>query len=708
MSICYLFNIFALLLLSIYDITFQLNSYYRPIDDLTSTDNYFDNANFATFNYVEKESKMGKSVINSKLSVIAELDIIAFDVNDMEIHKFDNEDFKGSSTKLTNGIDYSINVDILNYVLPKERYTSHHTTKNLENDSENLKAICSFKGDGLQFNMIESNDKFIYYGVKSYELFNVALNKTKIVVRNTEGSDFISLDRYIDLGNSNFNDTNNLNYTNFHSFDDMDFEDISIIDNYFDDIVFLCARDINNVMHFFEIKSSISTDLAYYHVIHRFKLMSNNSDLFKKATHIDVKYESEDSYLLFVGIEKMGYAIYSLKSVSNKESDINDTSKSNNIEKDNEANNNIFTTSKLASNNFDIELIKSFIDTNFVDYKVNSKTMYVIYKNEGMRILNLKNYEFDQNKLIHPNMNQIDFLNLPLNANSYFVGISLTNNPSEGNEAFFIELIVDIDNEFDFKINKIFTSTKEIIYDNFVTDLTRFTFLFDKSNMRYIILYRGIPNIVDIPSYAIPSKLYKASNLTKSKTSVIYVGDNNNFYRPEFVTQYNGNYSRIFNISPDPFKYNCKFTKTGYYQIAFKGFSSCSHKDKIETNADYCLYNFNKDFIATDENGNVLDNKGNVLSHHSKETNIEEEDENGSNAAVIVIIIAAIILALVIISAILYRYRCFKGKNNNSNQTDAQSIKYTKPNIDANNSSNIKNEEIQIDIKHQPYEDDKI
>jgi hypothetical protein len=100
---------------------------------------------------------------------------------------------------------------------------------------------------------------------------------------------------------------------------------------------------------------------------------------------------------------------------------------------------------------FEIQYSESNINiTNFI---MNNKTAYVIDKDIGMRIFDLKNLNFTDFEFRHPSLTRFDWAYDQITS-LYFVGIYVDNNPPDVNE-IFIELLVNTrdDSEFDPKIN---------------------------------------------------------------------------------------------------------------------------------------------------------------------------------------------------------------------------------------------------------------
>lgn len=696
---------------------------YKSIDSADYEESYFEDLPKVSFQHDIIEKTQEETPIKTGSIIHANLGSIVFDADDLEIKRRENHDEDSKGVSLVNGKDLWLDVEISKYARPEERYNTHDTdylaSKNKTSSSFERKdsfVNCTFLGEGLKFDLEETDETYKGYDIQMFKYISFALINKQLMIKDIIGRDFMPINDYIDKI-----DTKSLMSENVSN---LDFEDIMLDKQYFLDFAYLIGRTSDNVIYIWKVESAKSQ--MEYHISLILKFTSDDPDFTKKITTIGF-LESPINAEMIIGVKGVGFAFYQIKkqrilqednqitvvdssnSTNNTETTINDnTNQNNNTQTDQNTTsiddsntnllNDLFKKTTIISSfpGYTYELKSNYLDSSFIDFKINKITIYVLIDGLGLKILDLFKKEYIDT-IKHPKMKALDHIEMPFNQIDAFIGVSLENDPENGHDAFFVELLTR--NERKPEINKIFTSKKKVRYDNFVTNLNNFSILFDKENSRTIILYRGITNMLDVPSYVIPNNVPKNINET-ALTYIVHVPDpiNKNQFIPEYITSYNGNFIHIKNLLPTPFNYKCQFNKSGYYDIIFKAFSKCPTDDLAKGLQEHCLFVFTKYYDVMDDYKPTQKTDISGSPSGSQGRN-DEKDMNGPALPVLIVVI--LLFAGFIIGAILYKCGCCKKK---TNPTPTEQ-KYQTPDNEVNTS---KGGEIEINVKHQVLEDDKI
>lgn len=229
------------------------------------------------------------------------------------------------------------------------------------------------------------------------------------------------------------------------------------------------------------------------------------------------------------------------------------------------------------------------IPVNANDMIINNQTIYVIAKNYGMLIFQPDNFTFSNYYFNHTRLAKFDYL---ASIYSYFVGISVDNDPTNNVPEFFIELIVNIYNELNPLVNKIYISQKNLIVDDYATDTTSgLTYIFDRVNLNLIVLTRGIPNIVDNFNYKIDlsSPAFYNFHTGDGMGKICLLADNGPSNSAVIIHNMN-DYVGVGIFNPATTTLLCNFTDAGQYQFGFYTQGDCSANDASMIYTA-CMYN---------------------------------------------------------------------------------------------------------------------
>ena len=239
---------------------------------------------------------------------------------------------------------------------------------------------------------------------------------------------------------------------------------------------------------------------------------------------------------------------------------------------------------------------------NIKDLVFNNSTMYLIIDGIGMCIYDFTIMNFIDYVFIHPYLVKFDSM---ANFENYYVGIAVDNRPDENIPEVFIELIADIENELNPKLNKVFTSHFDInIHDIASDSLLGFSYLVDRNNNFLIILTRAVPNILESFNYKIDLSRY---NLTIDNR---YINESTKLlselgpYSPSLYILAK-NESIVFGKFKLPnIILTCDFISEGLYTFNFNSKYLCSFLGNNTNNKEYmaCPKNYTYKALAQGRN----------------------------------------------------------------------------------------------------------
>jgi len=336
-----------------------------------------------------------------------------------------------------------------------------------------------------------------------------------------------------------------------------------------------------------------------------------------------------------------------------------------------------YTEEHYQADGFSFDLIRRF-NYPYKDFLVNFRTIYTIEKNIGLRVINLFTLDLDDKIIIeNPELQEVDFLhsslyNLDLGREQYYVGVSALNSPPARPE-FFFEIVAN--DEYNPTYNRVFVSTKKREFDNAVTNLNTFTAMYDKAHKEMIFIKRGVPNIIDIPSYILPVSPNAQLSLNSgyNPIKILYDAKDND---PTYMVQDRDDYFSITNVRIAEYRVLYRYTEEAKYELNIDFISKCESIDYKSQN-NYCEY--------------------------KAVTVFNVEKSNHELVAVLVILLLILITVVVLLVLVKKGIIC---KKKGRGQDKAQAQNYGQPQM-VNNDDKVEVGEIEINIQHQQLEDEK-
>lgn len=467
----------------------------------------------------------------------------------------------------------------MGYTYAKSKYYSNTQKPSSTRQPKEMPLVkCAYNSNEISFST-SSPDFSNFEFVESYSIATFVMLKNKsglnLLIYENETVRLESLDLYLSSDSeSKQNLFSNKNYTKFW-----------VIDQLYTDYTLLATQEkLSNDLYFYNltINSEMSLSLKY------FTKVSNVSFNSTQVTKLGFYKNS-----LLIGTLDNGLVILS--------SDPSDKFSSKNSSITN--NTNIWTPKLFISQVSIGNLLK------VVDFLINESTLYIINKNMGMVIIDLKqNYSFLNYIFSHPSLNKFDLMINPFTGSKYLgIGLSNGNNVYE----FFLEFLID--DEYNPLLNKVFTTNSLVVYDSFYTVDKFFTYIFDKISKNIIILRRGMIN-------SIPSEVYYLDLSKRIQSEQVTIGFNPvsriyDYSKKEFIPWI---ISRTYTllIMNIIFPYDnlvCSFNQGGKYNISMTLIGEVCQQS-MESNYQYtsCDKTINFSFNIYGDSSN--DNLGIIIS----------------------------------------------------------------------------------------------
>lgn len=657
-------GIFITTLMSIH----SLNSIYYDAFDGISSDiydlTYMKKLSFYQFEYNNNLDQFTSLNVTVGQTMVASFGSIIFDTDDMQVGFKDN-DAVADFTPLILSTDINMKISIGIYAQPQSRYYQYDTmnipkpspnavTGNSKSISPDGQAQASTNNDGFKLNCTFSGEGLLF------NLTNVDSNNQAAHDVNSYKSlnfELINSILYVQQNNSTsqqfdqffgISDAN----TSTASIKFLDIFIVSSINGSFDALI---ARS-SNAIYIWEFLHE--TEVSFYLLV-----TSEDTQLLANVNRIAI---SSTNKILF-GIINHGVLFAS--------NPTDQTEAPTLAIKINEDKGNLFE--KLS----------------YIDFVMIQNSIYLAAKGEGIYIINVESMGIVK-MISHPNVIGIDILRDGDSKYTY-IGLAISNDPENKIKEFFVELIVADGDETNPSINKAYISNKRIDYDNAVLTSLSKTVILDKQGQRIIILLRGTPNLIDIPNYSIDLD----DNFDWRNTVL-------NLY--SFYNEDSSSYDNIFqitdgklikelgNIAYDPFTIRCRFNTAGIYDFKFKAAFDSSGSSSLK--GDAVIYNTSEQMF-------------NVNS--TADTALQQANSLDTQTYLPILIVLILLIVVVIIVLVLKKMGiiCRNSSNNQQVGPDNAHSKlpnnYETPKDNLNISGNHSNE-IQIDIQHQPLEDEKI
>lgn len=225
---------------------------------------------------------------------------------------------------------------------------------------------------------------------------------------------------------------------------------------------------------------------------------------------------------------------------------------------------------------------------NVVDISVNQNTLYVLIRKYGIKIFNLSNYGFTEYEFLQDNLASIELVVNPILNTKY---ITTTISEDFYDNEYMIEL--QIDNEWDPQINKIYLSNYEISSSNYNSIDLFLGAIYNKYDNNLLLFRRGMIN--NIPSQLFKINLTKDVNISPLNNKNVYISS---FYNSDSelnelaIIDVDANKVYLIDsIELPKEKLICKFKKEGNYNITLQKYSeACS--DSLIFNYAYSFCNF--------------------------------------------------------------------------------------------------------------------
>lgn len=618
-----------------------------------------------------------------------------FDFDDITIHK--------DSQLMFPGKDYFYQLNTSDYLVPKARFSSNatiltNTSVSLDNDDIN---ICNLSGGGINFtSKIYTDTDFV--DINSFGNLAFTLNKQSNGIQTKTIKDYTmsltSLDNYIKNINSKYSSAPALEVPT----DGIKFKDIMILNQINIDGGHLVGISAFNEVFIWNItqvklESGYETFIKYYATI---RDKENNDNPFDNL----VKLGFYNDYIIF-GYKGEGIEIfYTSDTDYNSNEDTNNNNENENTDNTDNTNNNDNTnpndnTDNTTPTNPDenvdngrrrsLEITytynsksysgsKFYLNSafgmrfDFVDFIVNKLTMYVIEKSYPIKIFDFQGLTFGSYEITTTNtdLQKFEYLEYSEYNDSHYIGVSATNYPPVRPE-FFYE--INYDDEYRPSINRIYISLKKRRYDNFVTNLSSLTAMFDKENKELVLLIRGAPNIINIPSFVIPIKNQEKLKFQSENYPIHIVFDEND-YDFSYLIADGSTYISFTDFKILPYNIVCNFKKKGQYDLNLDFITSCD-----ETNNDYtyCIYRMETIFVIAGR----------------------------TSGLVALLIILLIILFGVVAFLILVKYGIICKDKKSQNPSAQRPGNYQNPNGD-DNTNKVDLGEIEIQVQHQQLQDE--
>lgn len=213
-----------------------------------------------------------------------------------------------------------------------------------------------------------------------------------------------------------------------------------------------------------------------------------------------------------------------------------------------------------------------------LNFVVGNYYMYILVKYFGIVQLELSTMGISNKfQYFHPYVKQMDFT---INAITFtkFLGVSFQNT-NEMNDLLFE---INIDDEEQPLINKMYTKYEPIISNNFVTNDFFYTYIFDKSSKKIYMLRRAMIN--NIPHVINSIDVSSIVNNLSDLELVSIFNQSSDINELAFVVD---NFMIFINrIVFPPDRMICRFNEPGYYNVTLEKFSEACD-DSINFNYAY-------------------------------------------------------------------------------------------------------------------------
>ena len=613
--------------------------------------------------------------------------------NDIKISHDGNELIKGIDVEFKFNVDSSIRpLDRFKEFNNRPLDTNTKNTLNTKSTQRNNRDldICELNGGGIKFTRSTySNQNF--YDIVSFSKIAFSLNfgekgiNVKFMTDST--IKYIDMDDYI----SKLKEKNPLAPSLIQKTSDLKFIDLMISNQISITGGHLYAFTDSNDLLIYNITQSINNGSEDY-----FLTFYNKIDNFPyEHTFVDKLGFYNDLLIVGLKTQESGLAIYKLEveimSENNSESSSTTDNNMNNsmdsmgisggrrqlnyiswniFENDVEKNIELSQAkSHLVGTKLNYILVSKF-NFEYTGMIINEVTIYILIKSIGMKLIDLRNNDIVATKdtlIYHKRLTQIQYLEFSkFDKESYYIGLSGISDIDQ--PEFFFEIIAN--NEFKPTYNRVWYSGKKRSFDNFVDNLNSYSVMYDKINFELIFLLRGVPDLIDIPTFAISVQKTDKITLTSGENRVHVVLDSND-KDATYLIQDTDDWISYTNIEMAPFNIVCNVRKIGQYDIQL------SYIDKCEGENTYCKKNLTSTYLYPNANRKGL---------------------------IILAIIIILVLFLVVFILILAKYGIIcKSKKG----TAIKNNTYTKPTSNNVHDTKEDHNEIEINIQHQEFKDEK-
>lgn len=655
----------------------NVNSPIIDLEDEVKTSNAF-NLPYADFQQSQLKKTYKQDNITKSFPIDIDIGNIITDIRSLSIsYRKDKNDDEEPLNILD---EMNINIKISDLLVEKRKYK-----KEINNFNSQYGNITYYTNE-VRFNKsIEDNNEFIY-DINSYENLIFHINNARLMIKDSSMDSFVSFDNYNKINNPNLN----------ISIDNIQIYDIFIFNPYFEVGGYLITRLINSTIIIWKIDNMNN---KYIFSLYE-KLYSSDSSFFSKITNIGIVSKEG---IIIIGAKSLGIGIYKREFIK---------------ENPNQKKLSQFY-SRITSEKYVYNILNIIESTQFEDFVLNLNTIYIVNKYTSLEIFDLKKLTVYKTYPFN-NIKGIDHFEYSLNdyiGNGYYIGLSFDNNPDLLLFEFFIELFVN--DEYNPEVNKVFTSKYKVRYDKYHTKPSEYSIIFDKISKKYIILYRGTPYDINIPTYQIPIQDIDISD-TSYEINLSYkinVKDKR-ITNEGFGFIYRNKIYYLSNITYSTSRFILNLIKEGEYIIRFTSSIKCI-ENKSERRV--CLTQLKKVYSIDSKskvNGtgtiNIPNNDMNLLSNMNINSeipidvsfNIDFTDlynQKKSFSPFLIVSIIIMIISVLLIILIIYKRR----KNNKENTTTNNNQPASKTYEQAGNVSDMKNKnEIEIEINHQKLDEE--
>lgn len=242
----------------------------------------------------------------------------------------------------------------------------------------------------------------------------------------------------------------------------------------------LFVDDLYNV-YIYKVVFQLSGSYEYYYPT--FSPIMLLSDAKFKQTNI-VDFVQKDN-TFFIALENDGILVVS----SSKDNNNNNNNKKYKIEYEIKS----FSSSKATGNNISNSTANDNTEQmlKIKDIQLIDNSIYVLIKDFGLKILNVKDIEkirFEAFEFRHPYIEKIEIHSNPNYQSFYFLGVLISNRLFTEGDEFFLEF--DLENEFEPKLNRVYLYDKVISVANILND-EYFTYIFEKNSNKFLVISRS-------------------------------------------------------------------------------------------------------------------------------------------------------------------------------------------------------------------------